>query len=353
MRHLGIFLSRLQLSRDLVGRAASIPIGVDSNVNRHLFELHFLYKRAKAYAKNAEFEIDQMNRLNDIRDQVHGLMRIRGLQDPFSASFDGGAVFTDSGDDAIPSLGGKQESTTAFQVAWESMHWHDEEGPWDVSFGGHFGLGPAQSLVCFSDDSACTAKPDSEVGIRTIFQPAFKWDFAPRFNLQTEKRSELSLLARFGQSWLTSDTVAYKVGDNTINTRLLPNGVGTTAWFQEYGAEWRMFNKDMMAIHEEKTFTTPAFSISAGYRNDQRLNAPKIDGTTPLDNPNKRLFFRMLISLPRIVRQSAIGKVPETFALRFAVEHERGMPGSTTLPGTRFMVLGDVNVAKLITGGGE
>ena len=111
-----------------------------------------------------------------------------------------------------------------------------------------------------------------------------------------------------------------------------------------------MFNQeDLFQTHTQKSYLTPAFSTSAGLRNDNRFN--KAGDLAQYNAPEKRWFFRMVVNLVGIVRQKSQGDASDPFNLKFGVDYDRPRHDARVPAATRYIVSSDIDIMKLLRGG--
>jgi hypothetical protein len=290
------------------------------------------------------------------RKDLFAVLKERGIYEPFGAVFNAAATFGDAGTNGVPAAQTDTIQTKTLGVIdWESEHYHSprvssgDDGfklfrP-EFSFGGRIGFAPALILV----DLANGGTPVTP-GARPMLQEAFVWDIAPRVNLPVFSKGELSALGRIGQTFLTSDVSSFKQGDASIVATPVNNNLGRAAVFYETGLEFRMFNQeDLFQTHLQKSYLTPAFTTSAGIRNDNRFNK---DGALAQYNaPEKRWFFRMVVNLVGIVRQKAQGDTADPFNLKFGVDYDRPRHDARVPAATRYIISSDIDIMKLLRGG--
>jgi hypothetical protein len=273
------------------------------------------------------------------------VMAERGIYQPFAAVFTAAQSFGDAGNGAVPAAQTTVQTETLGRIAWESEHYGsgpDQKYHPDFSFGGNIGFTPALVLVNLTNQG--TAVPP---GARPTLQNAFEWDISPRLNVPIFSKGEVSAIATLGQTLLTSDVTSFKQGDNTtlVATRV-SNSVGRAAIFGEYGAQFRMFSQsDLFQTHSEKSYLTPAFTISAGLRQDTRFR--KDGDLAAYNNPERRYFFRFFISLSNIIRQKQVGDTSDPITLNFSVDYDKPVSDARVPAATRYTVSSNIDIMKL------
>lgn len=275
---------------------------------------------------------------------LYRVMAERGLYQPFAAVFTAAESFGDAGNGAVPAAQNGLQTETLGRIAWESEHYGGSSTVFhpDFSFGGNIGFAPTMVLVNLTNQG--TAVPPKA---RPMLQNAFEWDVSPRLNVPIFSKGEISGLATLGQALLVSDVSSFKQGDNTtIVATPVTNNTGRAAIFFETGAQFRLFSQtDLFQTHSEKSYLTPAFSASAGFRDDTRFR--KEGDLAAYDNPQRRYFFRMFISLTNIVRQKEQGSNSDPISVNFSVDYDKPVADSRVPAATRYTISSNVDIMKL------
>ncbi|MEZ5402117.1 MAG: hypothetical protein R2729_20760 [Bryobacteraceae bacterium] len=331
------------------------------SIDRLVFRLHRYYKRLKYAAKKpriatrlpdgktkteARAKTYQLTgRLEATADMLHSLLSRRGLREPVAAVLDTGFVLADSGNPAIRYARSTSDKMPYGVVDWESKHFFDNEDGWiDYSFGGRFGLTPSLALV----------QRQEETAIRTLYQPSFHWHFFGRANLDLkETGGEISLVGRFGQNQLTSETEAVGTQENPISTKLLENGPGRSALFYEGGLEYKLFDNPLANVHEDKTYLAPVVAIGAGIRRDGRFR--RMGPLKDFHHPERRWYFRATVNLNKVIDRRPEDGKPKSYALGFSVEYDspwnRTDPAVTVPSGTKIILTANFDVLSTLSRG--
>ena len=316
-------------------------------LSRYLFRLHRLYQDLKHEDKNVVTLADRPDIIL-LGAELHRVMDNLRLREPFAAALDTGLTITDAGNSTLPYAKPGTDKIPYGMIDWESRHFF-EHGRTDWSFGGRMGLLPTMTLVHRSDEkpTPVEGKATPAWPMHPLFQNAFHWDVNGRLNVHAGDSSEVSFLARGGQSQLLSETEAIETTTPHVSTSLIDNGPARTAWLWDVGPEFRLFDNPLDNVHEDKTYHSPVFLVGAGVRRNQRFR--RGGPLTNYSNPEMRWFFKFSISLNKIVDRRATGAEPKSFSMGFAVEHEgplhRGGPLDRTVPsGTRIVLTADFDV---------
>ena len=275
-------------------------------------------------------------------------MKKRGLYEPFGAVFNGALWLASTGNGSVRSAQDSIEPQFRGTIDWESEHFNGDSGFGryaHFSFGGTFGYAPIMVLTDLTKNG--TAETGSP---RPLFQQGLVWDIAPRLNTRLYSSGEMSIFGRFGQTWYTSEVTSFKAGDDTIVATVIDNNVGRDATFWETGAEFRMFRKPLSIIHGEKSYVTPTFSASGGFRDDSRFKraGSEISG---YDNPESRTFLRFLVSLDKIMFPKTADQAQSTFSASFGVDYDRPLADDRIPATTRLIFKADVDLFKLFQTG--
>ena len=268
---------------------------------------------------------------------------------PFGANFDAAASFGDTGANGIPSAQSTIQTEALAQVEFESTHFgynyaNCNLGQPTFSFGGTVGLTPALVLENLTSPTATIAVPSN----RPMYQDAFTWKLGPKFNIVTTSESQFSVFASLGENYLISQVTSFKQGDDTITATPISNLVGQSAIFWESGVEWKYFNTDIASAYVNKTdVLTPAFSIAAGYKNDNRFNG--VGALSGYATPEERIFFRFDVGLNKIVNYASATTDPAAgkYTFKFGVDYERPAGDSRMPTATRYYVSAGFDIMKV------
>ena len=282
---------------------------------------------------------------------LYRVLREKGLYEPFGAVFVAAQTFGDAGSAAVPAAQTSLQTETLGRIAWESEHYWSsatQQHYPDFSFGGNIGFTPTLTLVNLTNQGTAVLP-----GARPTLQNAFEWDLTPRVNIPVFSKGEVSGFITLGQTLLTSDVISFKQSDGTtLVATLVSNNTGRAAIFSEYGAQFRLFNQtELFQTHLEKSYLTPAFSFAAGNRRDGRFN--KSGDLADYDKPEQRYFFRMFISLSKVIRQKQQGDTADPITLDFAVDYDRPVSDSRVPAATRYTISSNVDVMKLFRPGAQ
>jgi hypothetical protein len=356
-------------------RFREFDFGNARDINVYLIRAHSLYKRMKSAAgkpataagtpaANLQLELSSLGTF------IHRLLAKQGLGEPFGAILDTGATFAAAGNNEVPNARDSTDTEVRGVIRWESKHFREDYARrWDWSFGGQIGFTPALTLVqvrkvaAAAGETAASANrlqtlADAPVPAdptldtpnpQVLFRPAFIWDFAPRFNLQLRDNFELSAFVRAGQTRLWSATESFKRGSDSYVAEAIPNRTGSAESFFESGLELRLYDVDLDVAHHEKSYVNPAFSLSAGYRLDDRFQRSG-ELLQKYDRPRDRWFYRLTINLNKVLQPRKQGEQSETFAFRFSVDHDHGVYESRIPQGTKYTFSTGIDIVKLFTG---
>jgi hypothetical protein len=338
---------------------------------RYFINLHTLYRQVKLHngmlttllkksddtTVSDEIKTRALEQVDDtdflmsqLSDLIHNLMATVGIRERLAASFDGGVSFAEAGDDAVSS--GRDdtlETTTRGLIRWETEHFGDDApSSFDVSVAGAFGFAPILTMVSVDDGSGVIMTPSDPPQIQNhvAYLQGIVWEIAPRLNWHVDDRTEFALSGRFGHTWLTKDTDTFerRVDQDTTTTvtlRRLRNGSGRVAPYWEAGVELRLHAMESLdLLHHEKSYLNPAAYVGVGFRRDSRFQA----GEQLVDTDGDRLYFRLALSINRIVGLPAESKIS---SIQFGVEYDRSI--SRNVPGGFRLFIGpDINVVKLL-----
>lgn len=334
------------------GRDTGIPL---RSLNGFLIKQHLVYKALKRWASAYrdtlttpdEQWLSLAKAVEDADDAVHTALKMRGLNELFSAALMSGAVIA-TGASELSSVDGERAGQALAHVAWESKHFGDDlEFPVDFSFGGKFGFLPALNFV-----EVAAADEGTESDPETVYQEAFAWDLAGKVNMKLfgSNAAELSGVARAGQVMLGTQSVLIDRGENSVLALPVGDRSSSTEWFYDFGLQYHLYNNPLDVVHGEGTMVSPMFSIGLFYRRDLRF---KKEGTlAAFDNPERRLVFRFMIDALKVVDRRELAETPRTFTLGFGVEHEAPI-GSGELqipPGTKIIFKGDIDLLRAFRG---
>ncbi len=303
--------------RGTLGDLVWFPVRRGDSINRFLWDVHANYKDLKAAGKAADPVA-----LKFVKDEVHHLLEKRGQREPFAAMLDTGFVLADAGNSLVPYARDTTNKSPYGRVDWESKRFRDEEGPLNFSFGGNFGVGPAQTLVKVQDESQ----------VRTLHQDAFIWSAFARASRPLGSGAEIGPLVRFGQTQLTS--MADRVGSDSDpkTTTTIANGTGRSATFVETGVFFNLFNAETQRVYEEKSYLAPVFTAGAGFRRDNRFRR---DGDiSGYYRPESRWFARFSVSLTNVLNRRPADGDPSSYDIGFTVDYDTPMGGGSG-PGLR------------------
>jgi hypothetical protein len=267
---------------------------------------------------------------------------------PFGASFNVAASFGDAGAGGIPSAQNSIQTEALGQFQYESPHFFYDytkclsKKP-TLSFGGTVGLEPALVMENLSSQTETIANPNN----RPMFQDSFGWSLGPKMNIATTQMSQFAAFATLGEKYLVSQVSSFKQGDNTVVATPVSNNVGQSAIYWETGIEWKYLNTDIANAYLNKTdVMSPPFSISVGYKHDNRFN-----GTGDLagfSNPESRLFFRFNVGLNKIGNWSGEQVDPgKGYTFKFGVDYERPLGDSRMPTATLYYVSASLDIMKI------
>ena len=274
-------------------------------------------------------------------------LKKRGLYEPFAAVFNGALWLAATGDGTVRSAQDSIQPQFRGTIDWESEHFAGDSGFrkfLHFSFGGTFGYAPIMVLTTL--DKNGTAEGGAP---RPLFQQGLVWDITPRLNSRVYESGEVSVFGRLGQTWYTSEVTSFKAGDDTIVATVINNDVGRAATFWETGAEFRMFRKPLTIVHGEKSYVTPAFSASGGFREDTRFKRSGL--ISDYDHPESRTFVRFLVSLDKVFFPKTADQPQSTFSASFGVDYERPLSEPRVPAVTRLVFKSDIDLFKLFQTG--
>lgn len=293
-----------------------------------------------------------------IDDDVARRMDSHGLAQPFAAELASGLGFQSAGASSnLTQTAAGQDSNSSspiVHVVWESRHFgSNRRSPIELSFAGRFGFQPALTLVAPVSGggaaSTSAAEPDP-AQTRASYQEAFGWSTGTRISFPFAKYWEISAVPRLGQMVLTDDATLIRDQGPAFIAIPINNNASNAELFWEYAGEINLFGQPHDLVHLTKGVLTPLLNITAGMRHDARFK--KEGQLVAFDNPERRFFFKFLISGLMVTRTAATG-TNETFSLSFGVEHERpwsGEQGAVIPAGTRLLIRGDVNLLQALRG---
>lgn len=271
----------------------------------------------------------------------------RGLLEPFAAVFNGALALAATGNSSVRSAQDAIQPQFRGTIDWESEHFAGDNG-WSkyahFSFGGTFGYAPIMLLTDLQKNDAAQPGPP-----RPLFQQGLVWDITPRLNTRAFDEGEFSIFGRFGQSWYTSEVTSFKAGDDTIVATVTNNNVNRAATFWETGAEFRIFNKPLHIIHGEKSYITPKFSVSGGFRDDTRFK--RAGEISDYDTPESRTFVRFLVTLDKVLFPKTQDQPQSFFSASFGVDYERPLDDDRVPAATRLLFKSDFDLFKLFQSG--
>lgn len=271
----------------------------------------------------------------------------RGLLEPFAAVFNGALALAATGNSSVRSAQDAIQPQFRGTIDWESEHFAGDTGRSKYahfSFGGTFGYAPIMLLSDIQKNGAAQAGSP-----RPLFQQGLVWDITPRLNTRAFDEGEFSIFGRFGQTWYTSEVTSFKAGDDTIVATVIDNSVNRAATFWETGAEFRIFNKPLRIIHGEKSYITPKFAVSGGFRDDTRF---KRTGEISLyDTPENRTFVRFLVTLDKVLFPKSQDQPESFFSASFGVDYERPLDEERVPAATRLLFKSDFDLFKLFQSG--
>ena len=119
--------------------------------------------------------------------------------------------------------------------------------------------------------------------------------------------------------------------------------------FWESGLEWRWFDNPLHIVHYDQSLLSPIFSVSAGYRRDNRFKRAG-DDLGQYSDPSARYFFRFQIST-KVVDQRQEGEARKTFTFRFGVDHERPVSEKFVPAATKFSITSDIDLLNIFKAG--
>jgi hypothetical protein len=237
---------------------ASIPI---RTVNGFLIKQHLVYKTLKRWASayreslspGSQEWLDLGKAVEDADDAIHTALKMRGLNELFSAALVSGAVIA-TGASELSSTDGERAGQALAHVAWESKHFGDDtDTPIDLSFGGKFGFLPALNFV----ETALTDGEESSP--ETVYQEAFAWDLAGKVNMKLfgSNAAELSGVVRAGQVMLGTQSVLLDRGANSVLALPVGDRSSSTEWFYDVGLQYHLYNNPLDVVHGEGTVVSP------------------------------------------------------------------------------------------------
>jgi hypothetical protein len=359
------------IRNQLLGEAPSTPanlwVSVDGvntaiplhTLNGFLIKQHLVYKSLKRWVSAYRASLSTADptslkaslalsaAVEEADDAIHEALKMRGLNELFSAALMSGAVIATGASEAS-SADGERAGQALAHVAWESKHFGDDSDlPFDFSFGGKFGFLPALNFVE-------TAPADDESGSdsETAYQEAFVWDLAGKVNMKLfgGNAAELSAVARAGQVMLGTQSVLLDRGANSVLALPVADQASTTEWFYDFGLQYQLYNNPLDVVHGEGTMVSPMFSIGLFYRRDQRFK--KEGSLAAFDHPSRRLVFRFMIDALKVMDRRELAETPRTFTIGFGVEHEAPIgSGDAQVPsGTKIIFKGDIDLLRAFRG---
>lgn len=234
-------------------------------------------------------------------------------------------------------------------IVWQSRHFGDESlERFDWSLGGKVGVQPVLNLVTATP--AADAAADAPAEISAVHQNAFVWSAASQLNVPVRGiNSEYTFYGSLGSSTLTTLPKAVDKGQGSFVAFPLDYGAEKTAWQWEAGAAFNIFDNRLEQIHAEKGTTSPQFQALVAFRRDGRFQGTAYSN---YENPMGRLVFRLTLDAIRVLDRRQFGEASKPFTFGFVVEHERSLAGSgLRVPSaTRFVLRGDINLLRALTG---
>lgn len=311
--------------------------------------------------------VDTRKELNEIGVLLPRLLKKHDLFAQFSAVLITGASLTDAGQPEPPApaeagteqeeSGGEtvaaespsQDPTGVGWVIFQSRHFGDESlRPIDISVGGRVGFQPVLNLVAPKEDSG--DQVDTSQSLTAVHQSAFVWNFAVQANRQLRGiNGEVGFFVKGGTSTLMSTPKAIDKGGDSFIAFPLDGGANATAWLWDTGFEFNMFDTRLEQMHAEKGGTSPQFQLMLALRRDERFRG---SGFEDYERSAGRLVFRLALDAIKVFDKRQVGEVAKPFTFGFVVEHERSLASSgLRVPSaTRFMLRGDINLLRAITG---
>jgi hypothetical protein len=275
-------------------------------------------------------------------------LRDRGLFEPIFAELVTGGSSVSVGSET-DNLKPEQADKSAY-IVFESRHQHFA-GRFDGSIAGRFGFQPLLAMF----ETAPSARKTAKVKASPLpaFQSGFIWDLGAKLNLNTGLGGEGSAFYRGGQGRLLGPGLIAG-GETNAPSVVVPIGKddGPTRWAQEAGLRWILFTSgDENERAHDRRILDPLFEVSAGWRWDQRFRSATARAADDPD-PRNRYFFRFFVNL-KVPGGPALTGQP--VAVGLGVEHEGSLRGGdASLPsGTRIILRGDLNVIKMLMGGGQ
>ena len=323
-------------------------------VNVFLINEHAAYKALKSWVpklKAGDPHTDEVVALRSAVDEtstsVHNGLDLRGLNQLFSAVLNAGAI-VGNGRNTGEEAASDKSTEAAAHLVWESVHFGDD-GPSRVDFSakGRVGFLPALTLV--EDAAPPAASQDKDM--QTAYQEAFVWDIGARVNFQIRTRtaSEVSLVAKAGQTVIGTGSVLVEKGGQSRLFLPVGNGAGSSEWFYESGIEYNLYGSDLDVVHGEGSVVSPLFYLGFYLRKDNRFK--KEGDLATFDSPDRRGVFRFMLDALKVVDKRELGQPPRTFALGFGVEHEFPFGSGTKVPsGTKLVFRGDIDLLRALRG---
>jgi hypothetical protein len=350
----------------LIGTAES-PAG--SEVNRNIIQLRINYKRLKKWipdtaptAATTEWLASRKAQLK-VAQQLQLTLKNRDLFATFAAVLVTGATLVDAsqpeakaGDkkeaaaDAKKGDGAEQDAQALGTIVWQSRHFGDESiRVFDWSIGGRIGVQPVLNLV--TDTPAADVPPgENPPVVSAVHQNAFVWTAGVQMNKPIRGiDSEFGWYGSTGSSTLTSLPKAVDKGQGSFVAFPLDYGAQKTAWLWETGMTFNVFDNPLEQIHAEKGTTSPQFQALVGVRRDERFRGGVYDD---YDRPTARLLFRLTLDAIRVLDRREFGEPSKPFTFGFVVEHERSLAskGLRVPSATRFVLRGDINLLRALSG---
>ena len=318
-------------------------------------------------------------RIEEVGRNLHALLRKRNPNGPLNAVLRVGVVVADVSNDGhgrLERAGGAVRARPAWIISWGTRP------PWRwyrPRIGGGFGYEAVPAVWSFSGtltSSEATGEPCDTNSMEScesamdsylvqhqdglFYDAFFNW---PNISVGT---GQLAGFVGGGQARLTSQNLTDGSGATARLGSLAKNRTGVWSYRYEDGVEYRLFDRDRIAVEYGRDSVSPVFEISLGLRTHERFKASDELAFLSMDDslclcdmnavrygvsPQRRMYWRLGVDLQRVLSWSEDKTNP--FSVRFIAEQEWDWPGDSLPTMTRIFVQGETALKKLGLGGDD
>ena len=347
---------------------------------RRLLEVHTFL--ASAHAKFHELREGARDpetaRIEEVGRNLHELLRSRYPNGPLNAVLRVGMVVADVSNDGhrrLERTGGAVRARPAWLVSWGTRP------PWRwyrPRVGGGFGYEAVPAVWSFSGtresastDEACgTGSTESCGSVEDSYlvqhQDGLFYDVFLNWPNVSIGTGHLAGFVGGGQARLTNQDLQDGSGSTARLGSLARNRTGVWSYRYEVGVEYRLFDRDRIAVEYGRGSVSPVLEIALGLRTHERFKASgelaflsTVDGLCHCDmhavqgstNPQRRMYWRLGVDLQRVLSWSEDKTTP--FSVRVVAEQEWDWPGGSIPTMTRVFIQGEIALKALGLGGDD